>query len=66
MEKTITIVTNDNDWEGLYVDGQLVYEGHEIPRSVLLEAVGVVAETVVVEIDGSLPDTLAEARSQAI
>lgn len=66
MVKAITIVTNDNDWEGLYVDGQLVHEGHEIPRSVLLEAVGVAVETVVVEIDGSLPDTLAEARSQAI
>lgn len=57
------IVTNEDDWEGLYVDGRLVHEGHSIPRSVLLDALGVSVETVVVQVDGTLPDTLEEARS---
>ena len=34
----IDVVSNENgDWEELFVDGQLVYEGHQIPTHVFLE-----------------------------
>lgn len=34
----LILSTQDGDWEGLYVRGQLVTEGHSIDRMELLEA----------------------------
>lgn len=36
----VVFVTAD-DWEGLYIDGQLVTEGHEVRRSELLRILGI-------------------------
>jgi hypothetical protein len=42
MGQEYTIVYGEEgDWEGLYIDGKLVYEGHEIPRHVLFEKMGI-------------------------
>ena len=32
------IVSNDDDWDGLYINGKLVFEGHSIPNTELLDA----------------------------
>lgn len=37
--KKIVFITAD-DWEGLYIDGTLVAEGHNIPRHELMRALG--------------------------
>lgn len=35
MSKKIIIVTNGDDWEGLYLDGKLITEGHSVsPRDI--------------------------------
>lgn len=40
--KNITVVgCPDGDWEGLYVDGRLVFEGHSIQWRQMLEALDV-------------------------
>lgn len=44
----ITIVSNGDDWEGLYLDGVLVDEGHEITPLALAEALGLENERVYV------------------
>lgn len=44
------VVTNDWDWQGLYVDGKLVYEGHDIPIFTWLKIVGG-PESIEVELD---------------
>lgn len=36
----LALVTTE-DWEGLYVDGALRYEGHHVHRDIMLNAVGV-------------------------
>lgn len=35
--QSIVFVTNQDDWEGLYVDGLLVAEDHKIPRQQLVK-----------------------------
>lgn len=30
MEKELVFVSNDNDWCGVYIDGKLVDQGHEV------------------------------------
>lgn len=47
----ITIVSNGDDWEGLYLDGRLVDEGGCISAYLLLKALGLKIETVEVSRD---------------
>jgi hypothetical protein len=47
----ITIVTNYDDWEGLYVNGVLSKEGHKIRLNDVLEKLGVTAQYI--EFDNS-------------
>lgn len=35
--KIVFVNSASGDWEGLYVDGKLIYEGHTIPRDLLME-----------------------------
>lgn len=42
----ITIVTNGDDWEGLYLDGVLFVQDHNITIDSLIEALGLEKETV--------------------
>lgn len=42
----ITIVSNGDDWEGLYLDGVLFEEDHKIRVRHLAEALGLEIETV--------------------
>jgi hypothetical protein len=62
----VTIVDGD-DWEGLYVDGRLVTEGHRVSVTEALNAVGVSCEVVYaddhwLEEVGRLPDQLRKVR----
>jgi len=60
----ITIVSNGDDWEGLYLDGVLFAQGHEIHVHHLAEALDLEIETVKVspywlgEVITSLPEKL--------
>lgn len=36
---SICIVSNDDDWSGLYVNCTLFFEGHSIPNRELLDAI---------------------------
>lgn len=37
----VTIATNYDDWEGIYVDGKLKYQTHRITAQDVLEVLGV-------------------------
>lgn len=40
--RTLTYVTNtDGDWEAIYIDGKLNYEGHSIPAYVWFNLTGI-------------------------
>ena len=59
MADVITIV-NGSDWIGIYIDGQLVYENHDIEPERLLDLVNVTYESCQVDYDwlckrGTLP-----------
>jgi hypothetical protein len=54
----IVFATNDDDWEGLYINGKLVSEGHKLSFGDFAEAFGISYAKVSVEIDGSLPQNL--------
>jgi len=60
----IDFVTNGEDWEGIYLDGKLVDQGHELPPNKVLEvlgkALGVQVSSREVEIDGYLPQALSD------
>lgn len=61
---SITFVEYD-DWEGLYLDGKLVLEGHSLDTSHVLDALGISHSSVWVsdaqiEKAGCLPERLAE------
>lgn len=61
---SITFVEYD-DWEGLYLDGKLVLEGHSLDTSHVLDALGIQHSSVWVsdaqiEESGCLPERLAE------
>lgn len=62
MTKTITITTNHDDWEGLYVNGVLFTEGHKLRSEDIFEALGIEYEEITayshLENYGSLPDKL--------
>lgn len=41
IDKTIIIAYDDEgDWMGVYLDGDLVYQGHSISPSMLLSVIG--------------------------
>lgn len=46
MTKKYTIVTNDDDWEGLYIDGVLYCEGHTLRKEDIFSAMGIVIENI--------------------
>ena len=45
-EKKITLVTNSDDWEGLYIDGKLASEDHSISVSDVCAALDIEMERV--------------------
>jgi len=63
----VTLVTNYEDWEGLYIDGVLKTEGHSIALREAFEACGILlfvkeADHEWLDEQGSLPDTLKEVK----
>lgn len=65
----VVIVSNDDDWEGLYVDGKLYHQGHDIPNDVILEACNIEIKKIVCdqdwlleESDGRLPEKLSDVK----
>ncbi len=48
---TVTIVTNGNDWEGLYIDGELINENHSLRTVDILAALGIDIKHVEVSCD---------------
>lgn len=61
----VTIVSDGDDWEGLYIDGVLVFENHTVGAQDVLRALGIECDWVECDrewIDnrGSLPDDLNE------
>lgn len=62
---SLVLVTNHDDWEGLYVNGVLYTQGHRIDHDDLLRAVGIELKTVEPDGEwlygrGNLPDRLDE------
>jgi hypothetical protein len=61
-EQLITLVRAEaGDWTGLYQDGKLLYEGHSVDDSRLLELLGIehtVKEDPRVDAWGGCPDVL--------
>lgn len=58
-------VTNYNDWEGIYLDGKLVDQGHSLDLVQTLKRLGIDVRVVEPSHDwlmsrGRLPDTLDE------
>jgi len=41
MRKKLVLVTNYDDWEGLYIDGELVLEGHRVRRDEMFTMLGI-------------------------
>lgn len=39
--KRLVLVTNYDDWEGLYIDGVLVLEGHKIRKDEMFTVLGI-------------------------
>lgn len=35
------VIVNGDDWHGLYVDGKLYHEGHDIPIDIIFQALNV-------------------------
>jgi hypothetical protein len=63
MNKKITIVTNEDDWEGLYIDGKIVVQNHKLSAEDVLDALGFHAGSVTCDQDwlldvGYLPSDL--------
>ena len=68
----ITLVSNGDDWEGLYVDGELVVEGHSITARDMANALGADMENVYVSYEwlggkvNTLPQRLSKIPKKAI
>jgi hypothetical protein len=66
------LVTNHNDWEGLYIDGKLVIEGHSISLLDFARATGIDLEQVAVSTEwlgetvGNLPKSFGKIPSKHI
>jgi len=66
--KRLTLVRGD-DWEGLYLDGKLIWQGHTLESDVLLDLLQIENNTIWANLDwlheqGGLPEELAEVRPQ--
>lgn len=64
--KTATYIVGD-DWEGIYIDGKLIEEGHNISPKNLLKKLGYVVETFEPDYDwldgeGYLPEDLKDVK----
>jgi hypothetical protein len=69
MKKKEVVIVGGDDWEGIYIDGKLVREGHSIDSDDVLEALGIdyVSRGVNqewLEEMGSLPDNLSDVQFQ--
>jgi hypothetical protein len=63
MTKKITIVTNEDDWEGLYIDGKIVVQDHKLSVYDVLLALDIIPEDITCDHDwllriGYLPNDL--------
>ena len=64
---TLRIVDNDDDWMGVYMGDILVYQGHSISTTELLELLNIEYEHRKVDTEwmyrvGHLPDNIAEVK----
>ncbi len=65
--KKITIVSNGDDWEGVYLDGKLLAQGHSVDADDILVALGykvvdVLTEEGWLEDQGYLPENLEDVK----
>lgn len=51
MTHKITIVSNYDNWEGVYVDGELKTEGHSVDSEEILKLLGMDVEKIEVSTD---------------
>ncbi len=63
--KKLVLVTNYDDWEGLYIDGVLVLEGHQVRKDEMFTALGINYTEVEADVSwlasrGSLPKKLSD------
>lgn len=72
-ETSVVLATGDSDWQGLYIDGQLVTEGHSISAMAALSEVAgkgdIVFKNIVYDAEwmdkqGYLPHILAEVQEE--
>lgn len=72
MTKKITVASNYNDWEGVYVNGKLIQEHHHIDWPALLKHLGFEYESLEItdqewlENLGSLPEKLEDIPKTAL
>lgn len=63
--KLFIILTNGDDWEGLYCENKLIAEGHNIPRDILIKSLSQgydsfqkITNFKIIEQNGCCPPTL--------
>ena len=66
-QKMVIVRSSSGDWEGLYINGKLKFEGHEIRREDLLEVLDIDieerdAEENWLENRGNLPEYLKDVK----
>lgn len=60
-----TVVSEEGDWEAIYINGEMIAEGHSLSTRQVLDAVGIENKRIQVYINpyaGSLPKKLSELR----
>lgn len=67
MTQKKIVIVNGDDWQGIYINGKLYYEGHSIPNHIVLEALDAPYETTECDSNwleecGNLPKNLEEVR----
>lgn len=67
MQQIVIVGNDDDDWEGLYVDGTLLREGHSLSVRDVLDALGVTHEHRLCDHSwlsdcGNLPDDIQQVR----
>jgi hypothetical protein len=67
IHKSKIAIVDGDDWKGLYIDGKLVTENHQLSIYDILDAIGVKYKYVPVDEDwlyerGRLPDKLSEVK----
>jgi hypothetical protein len=65
--KTLTLVTNYDDWEGLYLDGEMIEQGHKINWEDVLSYLNFNLETKEADYDwladeGALPEKIEDCK----